>query len=132
VECLKAYVQFPVGGGVSSGMLRLSCPHLVKAVDELEKEGALDHFDGKLAKEEEGRVLRASFSDTNEAWRSIRKEAVTEQDRQTMNDRLGKEGAKHLMESGIIGCTIGKLQVKCLHAHIADHLLRGSNGIALL
>lgn len=27
----QAYVQYPVGNGVSSGMIRLSCPHLVKA-----------------------------------------------------------------------------------------------------
>ena len=31
-----------------------------------------------------------------------------------------------MMDSGIIGVTIGKLDdAKCLHAHTADYLLRG-------
>ena len=125
----QAYVQYPVGGGISSGMIRLSCPHLVKAVDEMESDGALNDFDAKLADEAEGLSLRVSFNDTNLAWRSIRKSAVTMEDREYMDEKLGIEGTKFLMDSGIIGCTIGKLQVKCLHAHIGDHLMRGTNEI---
>ena len=125
----QAYVQYPVGGGISSGMIRLSCPHLVKAVDEMESDGALNDFDAKLADEAEGLSLRISFNDTNLAWRSIRKSAVTMEDREYMDEKLGIEGTKFLMDSGIIGCTIGKLQVKCLHAHIGDHLMRGTNEI---
>ena len=125
----QAYVQYPVGGGISSGMIRLSCPHLVKAVDEMEADGALVDFDAKLADEEQGAALRDSFMSTNLAWRTIRRTAVTEEDREYMDKKLGIEGTKFLMESGIIGCTIGKLQVKCLHAHIGDHLMRGTNEI---
>ena len=125
----QAYVQYPVGGGVSSGMIRLSCPHLVKAVDEMESDGALVDFDAKLADDVEGLSLRISFNDTNLAWRSIRQSSVTVQDREYMDKKLGLEGTKFLMDSGIIGCTIGKLQVKCLHAHIGDHLMRGKNEI---
>ena len=51
------------------------------------------------------------------------------EDREYMDEKLGIEGTKFLMDSGIIGCTIGKLQVKCLHAHIGDHLMRGTNEI---
>ena len=125
----QAYVQYPVGGGVSSGMIRLSCPHLVKSVDEMESDGALNDFDAKLANEETGVHLRDSFMDTNLAWRAIRETAVSVEDRLYMDEKLGIEGSKFLMESGIIGCTIGKLQVKCLHAHIGDHLMRGTNKI---
>jgi Protein of unknown function (DUF501) len=49
-----------------------------------------------------------------------------------MDRKLGVDGAVNLMESGIIGCTPGKLQVKCLHAHVADQLLRGTNEIGAL
>jgi hypothetical protein len=125
----QAFVQYPVGRSISSGMIRLSCPHLVKAVDEVEAEGGLDSFDSKLAMEAEDGVLRSSFNSTNLAWIAIRNDAVSLKDRDYVQKKLGIEGTKFLMESGIIGCTIGKIQVKCLHAHIADHLMRGKNEI---
>ena len=125
-------MQYPVGGGVSSGMIRLSCPHLVKAVDEYERQGALEEFDAILADEVVGEKLRRNFLETNLAWREIRGKAVTEEERELMKKKLGEEGADHLMRSGIIGCTPGKNQVKCLHAHIADNLVRGTNEIGQL
>ena len=125
----QAFVQYPVGKSISSGMIRLSCPHLVKAVDVVEAEGGLDSFDSKLANEAEDGLLRSSFNSTNLTWISIRKDAVSMKDRDYVQKKLGIEGSKFLMESGIIGCTIGKIQVKCLHAHIADHLMRGTNEI---
>jgi hypothetical protein len=125
----QAYVQYPVGNGVSSGMIRLSCPHLVKAVDEYERQGALDEFDALVADNgsKQGEMLRSSFGTVNEAWRDIKVAAVTPEDVDIMNRKLGQDGTNCLMNSGIIGCTFGKLQVKCLHAHIADHLVRGDN-----
>ena len=125
----QAFVQYPVGKSISSGMIRLSCPHLVKAVDVIEAEGGLDYFDSKLASEAEDGVLRSSFNSTNLAWMAIRNDAVSSKDRDYVQKKLGIEGTKFLMESGIIGCTIGRIQVKCLHAHIADHLMRGTNEI---
>lgn len=89
----QAYVQYPVGGGVSSGMIRLSCPHLVKSIDEMEADGALIEFDAKLADEEKGAELRESFHDTNLAWRTIRQTVVTPEDRDYMDKKLGVEGA---------------------------------------
>lgn len=125
----QAFMQYPVGKSVSSGMIRLSCPHLVKAVDEFEAEGGLDTFDSMLANEAEDGTLRSSFHSANLAWIAIRKDSVSTKDRDYMQKKLGIEGSKFLMESGIIGCTVGKIQVKCLHAHIADHLVRGTNEI---
>lgn len=125
----QAYAQYPVTRTISSGMIRLSCPHLVQAVDELEAEGGLDYFDAKLQEEPADGVLRTSLNDTNHAWIAIRKDTVSIADRMFADAYLGIEGAESFMASGIIGCTIGKIQVKCLHAHIADNLMRGSNQI---
>lgn len=125
----QAFVQYPVSTAISSGMIRLACPHLVKGIDALEAEGGLDLFDTKLANENEDGVLRTTFDKANKAWRTIRDVTVNAEDRKHMDSKLGKEGADFLMDSGLIGCTIGKLQVKCLHAHVADHLMRGSNEI---
>lgn len=107
-----------VVSGVSSGMIRLVCPHLVKAVDELEKQdiGGINYFDKKLEDEQEGLKLRENFAETNLAWLQIRSKAVTPEDTEIMKQTLGENGADNALNSGIIGCTIGKIQVKCLHA----------------
>lgn len=125
----QAFVQYPVSTAISSGMIRLACPHLVKGIDTLEAEGGLDFFDAKLANETEDGILRTTFDKANKAWRTIRDVTVNNEDKKHMVSKLGVEGSEFLMESGLIGCTIGKLQVKCLHAHVADHLMRGSNEI---
>jgi hypothetical protein len=102
----------------------------VKAVDEYERQGAIEEFDAMLVNEEEsGKQLRENFMETNIAWREIRNKAVTEDEVALMREKLGEEGAASLMNSGIIGVTLGKTHVKCLHAQIADHLVRGTNDI---
>lgn len=127
----QAYVTYPVNnaGGISSGMIRLSCPHLVKEIDLIESKGAIEQMDLNLANSADGGPqLQANFAATNKAWRLIRNSAVTQEDREFMGKALGTEGAANLMESGIIGC-MNTEQTKCLHAHTADQLLRGTNTI---
>ena len=36
---------------VSSGMLRLSCPHLVKAIDEMEAQNGIEEMNTQLNKD---------------------------------------------------------------------------------
>ncbi len=38
----QAYVQMPFGKAFASGMIRLSCPHLVKEIDVQEREGGVE------------------------------------------------------------------------------------------
>ena len=123
----QVYVGLPHDsrGGMSSGMLRLSCPHLVKEIDRIEARGAIQRIDARLANEP---ALQANFAETNAAWRTIRNMAVTAEDRTAMEAALGAQGTRNLMESGIIGC-MNTEQAKCLHAHTADHLLRGNNAL---
>ena len=127
----QAYVSYPVNSnnGISSGMIRLSCPHLVKEIDRIEGEGAIIALDATLAlspSSSSSASLRSNFEETNAAWKTIRNAAVTEKDRDVIVQMLGLEGSNNLMNSGIIGCT-NTLQSKCLHAHTADYLLRGVN-----
>jgi len=126
----RAFIQFPVAGRISSGMIRLTCPHLVKAIDEWEAVGAIESFNTELEQSEE---LRINFQETNEAHRALRNDAVTDVERQAIAKKLGDVGARNLLDSGLIGISQGRVNdVKCLHAHTADQLLRGNNVIGEL
>lgn len=130
----RAYVRFPVTGEgnrqISSGMLRLSCPHLVKAVDSYENVSrAIEKFNEAIAQgDDEASRYTANFLATNLAWHRIRKSAVSEEDLVAIEKKLGKVNTDIFMESGITGITLKKVDdVKCMHAHVADELLRGGN-----
>ena len=119
---------------VSSGMLRLSCPHLVKAVDDLEDEGGIETINDRLNADRDddelAEPLRLSFLRVNKAWATIRSTTMSQGDIKVAEAYLGKEGASTMINSGIIGVTPEKVDdVKCLHAHLGDYLLRGDNKI---
>jgi len=124
----RAYVQYPVDKQMKtcSGMIRLSCPHLVKEIDEWESEGAIEYINGLLEKDDG--PLKSNFNQTNMEHAKIRSLAVSEEEKEMMVDKVGSAGAQHLMGSGIIGVSQGKVDdIKCVHAHVADFLLRGQN-----
>ena len=61
----RAFVRHPVGEVVSSGMIRLSCPHLVKAIDNWEAEGGIESINKILSKNTD---LQNDFLNTNLMW----------------------------------------------------------------
>lgn len=127
----RAFVRYPVGDKkVQSGMLRLSCPHLVKAIDSLEKNGGVNEMNELLQKGAIGSQLQRNLLDVNVAWKNIRNVSVSPSDEVAILDYLGQDGANHFLQSGIIGISLNKTDdVKCLHAHVADEILRGCNEI---
>ncbi len=129
--------EYPDKMQVSSGMLRLSCPHLVKAIDDLEDNGGIGIVNRQLIasqKDDElAESLRDSFLAVNRAWADIRACTMSDNDIKVAESYLGVEGAKNMINSGIIGVTPNKVDdVKCLHAHLGDYLLRGENEIGEL
>ena len=119
----QAFVQYPVGKKISSGMLRLSCPMLVKAIDSIEEVGGVEKYNQIVRESEE---LKSEFLKINLKWREIRNKATTETDRERILQKLGDADGQKMISSGIIGITPEKVDdVKCLHAHVADTLLRG-------
>lgn len=113
-------------------MLRLSCPHLVKAIDELEADGGIDDINAILQSQssETGQKYCESFSESNTAWRAIRKVLCSPDDLRAAEKVLGIEGCASMMNSGLIGVTMDKVNdAKCLHAHTADYFLRGGTNL---
>lgn len=147
----QAYVQLPIGHNnlYSSGMIRLSCPHLVKAIDKFEIAGkGIEYFNNILQSNiglksksslsqfnkteviDLGHELRSNFLSTNKAWQDLRVDSITDAERAEIQSHLGVEGGNKLLNAGIIGVTPNKVDdVKCLHAHVADYLIRGNNKI---
>jgi Protein of unknown function (DUF501) len=70
---LKAFAYHPCEYSVSSGLFRLSCPKLVQAIDQYEREGAINEYNKQLMADEE---WQQSFDAANLVTRDIRRELV--------------------------------------------------------
>jgi hypothetical protein len=126
----QAFIRFPVGTRISSGMLRLSCPLLVKAIDEWEADGGIEYLNLQVSKNES---LRNNFNETNLAWKNIRINSVNKNEIETIRKAFGDEGCENILNCGIIGVSQNKTDdIKCIHAHVADYLLRGGEYLVVL
>jgi len=144
---------------VTSGLFRLTCPLLVKAIDEWEAEGAVVELNMEVnidRDEKEGTGLETMHDDLVEvntrhaqARRALVGERVYESMRNdpagvTVEPKRKRSGApaatvaptrealaELLLDSGVAGMSPNKAEVKCLHAQVADHLCRSrSNPVA--
>lgn len=82
-------------------------------------------FNARLADSGE---WKASLLSTNQAHQKMRRLLTTEEDVEYLRGRFGDTGVEAFMESGLAGM-IGEKDVKCLHAQLADYLLRQDNAI---
>jgi hypothetical protein len=110
-----------------SGLMRLTCPHLVQQIDDWEREGAINEFNERLNRDDEaGRARRAELHKANDEHRRLRRAMMSAGDEEKVAVRFGEKGKEAFMNSGIAGMSPTKLDdVKCLHAQLADYLLRG-------
>jgi len=110
---------------------RLTCPLLVKAIDKLEKKGAMDQYNERLQPDAEwhGQLQRI-----NEAHRLLRLELIGDRSAELaeVEKLLGSNAFAIAMRSGLASLRPeAKPDVKCLHAQVADELVRdGGNLIA--
>ena len=120
---VRAMIQYPCSGRVGSGMIRLTCPHLVKEIDEWEADGAIERINNIMINDEE---LQNNFQNIHEKHAKIRQMAVTEKEKDIIIKKIGKQGSEHFLNCGIIGISHNRLDdIKCVHAQVADYLLRG-------
>ena len=120
---VRAMIQYPCSGRVGSGMIRLTCPHLVKEIDEWEAEGAIEQINNIVKDNEE---LQGNFQNVHEKHAQLRQAAVTDKEKDIIIQKIGKQGSEHFLNCGIIGISHNRLDdIKCVHAQVADFLLRG-------
>jgi hypothetical protein len=103
----QAIVQYPVDistGAIQSGMLRLTCPNLVKAIDEYEGVGAVKTFNDEVATRED---ISKNFDRVNRDWKDIRDQYTTKEEKQFVISKLGDDG-DNFLSSGIIGVPLDR------------------------
>lgn len=124
----QAFGFHPTNGPkVVSGLFRLSCPLLCQAIDEWEGEGGVRQMSDWLRSDDRDRGKewkRVGYEKANEMQKRIRAE-LAEDDRGKLVSRMGEFNAQRFMESGVAGIPSSQTyNVKCIHAHVADHLCR--------
>ena len=128
---------------LNSGLLKLTCPLLVSSVDILEDDGFMKEVNSKLSIDgEEGNELRKCMNDAHEVHAKARSELIFEEnDLDKVNEsdnnfrllqsKLGEQGAKSFINAGVAGASVNSMDVKCLHAWLADYLMRGHMGTSI-
>lgn len=122
----QAFAMDPLpktSGRVNSGLLKLTCPHLVRAVDSLEDEGLLHEMNHRLAESQE---LQLAAADAHNIHASVRRNLLDAADVVRVQSKLGERGAGAFLEAGVAGSSAGSTDAKCLHAWLADFLFRES------
>lgn len=100
----------------------LVCPMLDRAVAGLERDGAVAEVDALLARDPE---MAGALRDAHREYADRRWAALTEVDRAWVEEN-GLAGA--FRGRGVAGIAFGEAEggAKCLHAHLAHHLVSGN------
>ena len=113
------------GPKLVSGLFRLSCPLLVQQIDEWEGQSGVREMTDWL-RNDDGGEKRKGYERANEMQKQIRTELVAD-DYDKLVSRMGEFNADKFLESGVAGIPSSQtFNVKCIHAHVADHLCRSS------
>jgi len=111
-------------GRMNSGLLKLTCPLLVRAIDTLEDEGFMEDLNKKLA--DSNRLQDCAIAAHN-SHSSVRQELLDRTDVDAIRNRLGDRGTDAFLKSGVAGASAGAIaDAKCLHAWLADYMFRGA------
>jgi hypothetical protein len=86
---------------INSGMLRLTCPHLVKLIDDIEGRGGVKLYNESIV---ESKDVLKNFAHVNEQWRLIKHAAITPEEKEYIEDKL-QDKTDDFLNSGIIGIT---------------------------
>lgn len=129
----ETIVTKPIIGEVREGRTRvkpfptvfwLTCPGSVKAVSELEAEGWVrklqQRLSGDPAASEAYREAARSYADFRRSLLSEDEAALLKAQHPSQYDVISHSG---------VGGVLGDGGVKCLHAHYADYLARGTNPV---
>ena len=80
-------------------MLRLTCPHLVQLIDEIEGEGGVKLYNESVVNQNE---VQHNFAHVNAQWRLIKHAAITSEEKVYIEEKL-QDKAEDFLNSGIIG-----------------------------
>mmetsp|Transcript_42428 Transcript_42428/g.65215 ORF Transcript_42428/g.65215 Transcript_42428/m.65215 type:complete len:299 (+) Transcript_42428:64-960(+) len=135
----QAFSMDPLHAGrINSGTLKLTCPHLVRAVDALEDQGMILAVNQRIFAESEyfaqdgESPLRSSMIDAHERHARARRKMLSQEELDIIRSKLGDKGMQSFLEAGVAGASIGSHDSKCLHAWLADALFYGSTPLGAI
>lgn len=107
---------------------RLTCPLLVSAIDALENGGAIGRYNERLEAEE---GWKRQMAETNEAHRLLRAYLAGDRPEELADVRAhyGEQTFAVAMGAGLASMRPDSKDVKCLHAQVADELVRGGGNL---
>uniref|UniRef100_A0A7S4SSG3 DUF501 domain-containing protein n=1 Tax=Alexandrium monilatum TaxID=311494 RepID=A0A7S4SSG3_9DINO len=110
---------------------RLTCPMLVSAIDALENGGAIGRYNERLQADES---WKRQMADTNEAHRLLREHLAGDrpEDLADVRAHYGEQTFAVAMGAGLASMRPDSKDVKCLHAQVADELVRGGGNLIAL
>lgn len=97
----------------------LACPQLSRTLATLERDGLIKELEAQIACDA---ALREAVARDHDDYIALRWAAVSPEDRSLID--AGPLAARFHRHG--IGGTTNRVAVKCLHAHFAHHLARGS------
>ncbi|CAB9510396.1 Protein of unknown function (DUF501) [Seminavis robusta] len=123
-------------GRINSGLLKLTCPLLVQAVDALEDEGTIPLWNDRYVKQDQ--VLQEDIQQTHALHAQVRQKLLQQPKQQPddnsdiIRQKLGERGAEAFLRAGVAGSSPESTDLKCLHAWLADALFRTNNKVGNL
>jgi hypothetical protein len=115
---------------LNSGLLKLTCPLLVRAIDDLEDDGFISKFNNIVAEGStagKDSVLQGAIRDAHGVHAFVRNQLIgSEDERNLIRTKLGDQSFVAFMSAGVAGASSDAVgDVKCLHAWLGDYLFRG-------
>eukprot|EP00238_Polyblepharides_amylifera_P003474 CAMPEP_0196575404 /NCGR_PEP_ID=MMETSP1081-20130531/4892_1 /TAXON_ID=36882 /ORGANISM="Pyramimonas amylifera, Strain CCMP720" /LENGTH=266 /DNA_ID=CAMNT_0041893697 /DNA_START=21 /DNA_END=821 /DNA_ORIENTATION=+ len=115
------------------GIFRLSCPMLQREVKQMEQSGELVQMQKKV---NEDPALGARLKAAHASVPGLRERLIPQEWVRRLNDpklnfsqhKISEKAPMILFQTGLVGVTLNKgatNEVKCLHAHLGDFLMRG-------
>ena len=119
-------------GRINSGLLKLTCPLLVRAVDALEDTGIMEVWNQQRLPTSRGQdkstqPIIDEMTQRHAVHARVRQAMLSETDVSQIRAKLGDRGTRAFLEAGVAGASPGSHDVKCLHAWLADALFCGED-----
>ena len=121
---------FPNGKRLNSGLLKLTCPLLVRAIDDLEDDGFISQFNNMVSEgsnDTKESALQTSIREAHSVHASVRHRLIGgQEEKDLIRAKIGEPHFLAFMSAGVAGASPDAVtDVKCLHAWLGDYLFRG-------
>lgn len=103
----------------------LTCPGAIKAVSQLEADGWISKLECRLAEDPEA---QKEYEEAAKSYAALRRTLLTKEQLDWVEAHR-PSWYEVICKSGIGGILEDSRGLKCLHAHYADYLARGSNPV---